>query len=212
MQGTNTLTLDDSADSNSVTGSLDTTQIPVNQLVSGQPVFDGGAASPVARFYFGGEPVIDPFTHQALVYSGGQPVLNLLTGQPEFDPYGNPILHKAGDPVLHIAGDPVVHQDGDTVLYLGGELVRDENGNLVNNSAVMTGSPTLSFAPAQGANLATITRSAGNWLFDGFVRRRGFPGLGHAAREGRRNLHDRVDRHDRDDTLRSCRAPVASLP
>ncbi len=54
------------------------------------------------------------------------------------------------------------------MLYLGGELVRDENGNLVDNSAVMTGSPTLTFAPAQGTTLATITRSAGNWLFDGF--------------------------------------------
>ena len=197
VQGTNTLTLDDSADPNSVTGSLDTTQIPVNQLVNGQPVYDGGAISPVAQYYFGGEPVIDPFTHQPLVYSGGEPVLNLLTGKPEFDPYGNPLLHKAGDPVLHFAGDPVVHEDGDTVLYLGGELVRDENGNLVDNSAVMTGSPTLTFTPAQGANLATITRSAGNWLFDGFSRRRGLPGLGHVPGQGRWELYDRLDRLDR---------------
>ncbi len=43
VQGTNTLTLDDSADPKALTGSLATTVVPVNQLVDGQPVYDGGA-------------------------------------------------------------------------------------------------------------------------------------------------------------------------
>ena len=168
--GTNTLTLDDSADPNATTGSLDVTQIPVNQLVDGQPVYDGGAASPVQEFYYGGEPVIDPFTGQPMDYSGGEPVLNLLTGQPEYGPTGQRLVHKKGDPMLHVAGDPVVHTNGDTVVYLGGELARDANGNLVPTAPAMTGSPTPDlFAPAQGGNPATITRGAGSWILDGFA-------------------------------------------
>ena len=165
-QGTNSLTLDDSGDTNNVTGTVSTTQIPINQLKNGQPVYDGGAMSPTAEYYFGGEPVIDPFTGNTLTYSGGQPVLNLLTGQPEYGPNGEPLLHKAGDPVLHQAGDPVVHTDGDTQLYLGGELV---NQGLVADSALLTGNPSLTFAPAADGNDATITRTAGNWLTDGFT-------------------------------------------
>ncbi len=169
QQGTNTLTIDDASEPNSVTGSLDVTQIPVNQLVNGQPVYDGGAASPVQKFYYGGEPVLDPFTGQPLHYSGGEPVLNLLTGLAEFGPTGAPLIHNAGDPMLHIAGDPVAHLNGDQVVYLGGELTRDANGHLVPTAPAMTGSPTLSFVAVQGGNLATITRSAGSWILDGFT-------------------------------------------
>ncbi len=168
-QGTNSITLDDQNDTSNATGTVTATQIPILQLVNGQPVYDGGALSPTAEYYFGGEPVVDPFTGQQLYYSGGQPVLNLLSGQPEYGPNGQELLHKAGDPMLHVAGDPVVHTDGDPVVYLGGELVEDLNGSYVSDGDFMSGSPALTFAAASGGNDATITRSTGNWLMDGFT-------------------------------------------
>ncbi len=152
-----------------MTGTVTATQIPILQLVNGQPVYDGGALSPTAEYYFGGEPVVDPFTGQQLYYTGGQPVLNLLTGRPEYGPDGQELLHKAGDPILHVAGDPVIHADGDPVVYLGGELVIQQNGSYVSDGDFMSGSPALSFAAASGGNDATITRSSGNWLADGFA-------------------------------------------
>ena len=71
--------------------------------------------------------------------------------------------------MLHVAGDPVVHTNGDTVVYLGGELARDANGNLVPTAPAMTGSPTLTFAPSQGGNPATITRVPRELGLDGFA-------------------------------------------
>ncbi len=165
-QGTNFITLDDLADSNNVIDTVTATEIPINQLKDGQPVYDGGAISPTAQYYFGGEPVIDPFTGKQLYYTGGEPVLNLLTRQPEYGPNGEPLLNKAGDPMLHIAGDPVVHSDGDTAVYLGRELVTQ---GLVADSALLTGGPSLTFTPAQGGNDASIERSEGNWGTDGFT-------------------------------------------
>ena len=188
-QGTNFLTLDDSADANNVISSVTTTKIPINQLVNGQPVYDGGAASPTAEYFFGGEPVIDPFTHQPLVYSGGEPVLNLLTGQPEFDPFGNPIQHNAGDPMLHIAGDPVVHGTGDPVLYLGGELVHDENGNLVTTSAATFGRPEPDLCPGRWQS-ARHDHHQLRQLAHRPVTGVGNESLGNSQWGGRRRVHD----------------------
>ena len=95
-----------------------------------------------SKAYFGGEPVIDPFTHQALLYKGGEPVVDVFqprsaqypNGVPILDPFGNPVLHQTGDPVLHIVGDPVVAAVGDSQFALGGEPVLDESGTPVLNA------------------------------------------------------------------------------
>ncbi len=109
--------------------------------------FHGGANAPDAKSYFGGEPVLDPFTGAPLLYQGGEPVLDLFTRQPLLGPTQVPVAHKAGDPVLHFAGDPVVHQNGDNVRFLGGEQIVDENGHPVTNG---DGSAFLAL-PGQGA-------------------------------------------------------------
>ena len=81
--------------------------------------------------YFGGEPVLDPFTHQPVTHQSGDPVLDPFTGNVVLDPFGQPVTHHAGDPVTHVAGDPTVQQVGDIVRYLGGEPVLDEQGHVV---------------------------------------------------------------------------------
>ncbi|MFC1533492.1 hypothetical protein ACFL7M_09040, partial [Thermodesulfobacteriota bacterium] len=124
-----------SGDSADDSATLDKYQIPVDQFdQDGKPIFHDDSSSPDPKSYFGGEPVIDPFTLEPLYYQGGEPVLDLFSKQPVLDPFGNPVLHKAGDPVLHFAGDPVVHFTGEVQNYLGGEQVYDEKGDPVYNS------------------------------------------------------------------------------
>ena len=134
--GQDTLAIDNTGSSGDVSATLDTYQVPVDQLAAGLPVLHGAGLpgyyqSPDAQTYFGGEPVIDPLTGLQLTYAGGEPVRDLFTGAVVTDPSGNPLLHAAGDPMLHIAGDPVVQQRGTDVRYLGGEQVYDEQGNPV---------------------------------------------------------------------------------
>ncbi len=121
---------------------MDTYRVPVDQLAGGVPVLQAtGAAlpgyhlNPFRKTYFGGEPVLDPFTGQQLFYAGGEPVLDLFTGEPVLDPFDNPVLHQANDPMLHIAGEPVYHLRGEQQRWLGGEAVVDELGNPVYNNA-----------------------------------------------------------------------------
>ena len=121
---------------------MDTYRVPVDELAGGVPVLRAtGAAlpsyhlSPVRKTYFGGEPVLDPFTGQQLTYAGGEPVVDLFTGQPVLDPFDNPVLHQAGDLMLHVAGEPVYHLRGEQQRWLGGEVVVDELGNPVYNNA-----------------------------------------------------------------------------
>ena len=59
-------------------------------------------ATPDRKVFFAGEPVLDPFTGQPLLYQGGEPVLDLYTKLPLKDPFGNQLLHKAGDPLLEV--------------------------------------------------------------------------------------------------------------
>src|SRR5262249_36387708 len=107
--------------------------------------------SPDAKTYFGGEPVLDPFSGMQLTYQGGEPVRDLFTGDVVTagdvvtDPFGAPLLHAAGDPMLHIQGEPVVHVRGEKQLYLGGEPVFDENGN-----PVYTGTAPFTHSADQG--------------------------------------------------------------
>ena len=84
-----------------------------------------------AKYYFGGEPVLDPCTKLPLTYTGTEPLLDLLTKAPIKDIYGNQIFHAAGEPQLHYAGDRVTQFAGDIQRYLGGEQVLDEAGNPV---------------------------------------------------------------------------------
>ena len=96
------------------------------------------------QYYFGGEPVLDPFTGVALEYAGGEAVRDLFTGAVLRDPFGNVIRHVAGDPMLHIAGEPVYRIRGQVVEYLGGEATFDEKGN-----QVFTGSTPFLHEPGQ---------------------------------------------------------------
>ncbi|HKI91579.1 MAG TPA: hypothetical protein VJ986_04710, partial [Gaiellaceae bacterium] len=149
--GQDMLTIDNTGVSSDVSATLDTYQVPVDQLAAGLPVLHGTGLPtyyqhPDAKTYFGGEPVVDPLTGQPLTYSGGQPVRDLFTGAVLTDPAGNPLLHAAGDPMLHIAGDPVVQARGTNVRYLGGEQVYDEQGN-----PVYTGSAPFTYGPGTPA-------------------------------------------------------------
>ena len=83
------------------------------------------------KYYFGGEPVLDPFTKLPLTYTGTEPMLDLFTKAPIKDIYGNQIFHAAGAPQLHYTGDRVTQFAGDIVRYLGGEQVLDEAGQPV---------------------------------------------------------------------------------
>ncbi len=180
--GSTTLFIDDSQDPNATIGTLKTTQLAVDQLllsgslgvtqvagqtIIGQSTNHTGADAPQAKTYFGGEPVIDPYTLRPLTYTGGQPVFDLFTGQPLFDPFGNLLRHRPGDPMLHLKGDPVVQLDGAPQYFLGGEVVLDELGNPVTNATHLTGNPTLTFAEVNG--VGTIARGAGSWFADGFA-------------------------------------------
>ena len=139
--GTDTLVVDDSADAGHLVGSIAGFKIAAERLQAGRPVphADPAAApptyhlTPAPRFYFGGEPVVDPFTRQPLTHAAGDPVLDLYDRTPVLDPFGRPLHYRAGDPMLHIAGDPVVHENGEFQRYLGGEPVLDESGAPVLN-------------------------------------------------------------------------------
>ena len=164
--GTDTLFINNGSDTSDVAGTLDTFAIAVDVLVGGQQTFHDGSDSPDAKVYFGGEPVIDPFTHEQLFYESRVPVLDLFTGAPVLDPFNAPVLHEIGDPIRHVAGEPVAQLNGDIIRFLGGEFTFDESGDLVLNPVRMTQSPTLDFVTDAGGD--KIIRSAGNWRLDQF--------------------------------------------
>jgi hypothetical protein len=189
LAGIDTLVVDNAADmgatGNAVaqTALVDSFDISVDRLASGQPLFHNGASgtvvdgafvvtsalSPTAKSHAGGEPVLDPFTHMPLFYRGGEPMRDLLTRAPLYDPFGNPLFHKDGDPMLHFRGDAVVQRTGEIQRYLGGELVFDEMGNLVPNPVKAKGNPTLVFDVRAGLP-DTITRTdTRSWIVDGFA-------------------------------------------
>ena len=147
--GNDTLNIVSSGVAADLTATLDTYRVPVSQLTDGVPVLHGaGLASyfthPDQEFYFGGEPVLDPFTGAPLLYTTEADVRDLFTGAVLRDPFGVALKHAIGDPMLHIAGEPVYHVNGDYQTYIGGEQVRDEDGNLV-----FTGSTPFLHAPDQ---------------------------------------------------------------
>jgi Ca2+-binding RTX toxin-like protein len=167
LGGTDTINVVNTGDDSNVAAIVDAFQIAMNDLVNGRPAFHTGAEAPVQQSYFGGEPVVDPFTFLPLFYAGGEPMFDLFTGDPVLDAFGNQLTHKAKAPILHSFGDPVVHAHGAFQRYLGGELTFDEAGNLVFNPVRVTQNPTLVFAD-NGAQPDTITRLAGNWKLDQF--------------------------------------------
>jgi hypothetical protein len=132
-----------------LTATLDTYYIPVTQLQDGLPVLHGGSSmetyyqSPHRRYFFGGEPVIDPLTLRPLLHAAGDPVRALFddpahgisAGDILKNPFGENLVHEQDDPMLHIAGDPVVHLRGEVQHYLGGEVVFDERGDQVFTGA-----------------------------------------------------------------------------
>jgi hypothetical protein len=140
---------------------MDTYRVPVAQLAGGVPVLQatgddlaGYHLNPVQRFFFGGEPVLDPFTGAPMTYAGGEDVVDLFTGRPVKDPFGQILKHQAGDPMLHVAGDPVYHVRGTEQRWLGGEAVLDEQGNPVYNNA------TTPFLHASGQVIVESRRQA----------------------------------------------------
>jgi len=143
--GTDVLNLVNTGDATDVSATLATYRIPVADLdAQGRPILHGAGVatywqSPVQELYFGGEPVLDPFTHVPLVHAAGDVVVDLFAkdafGNPKVlrDPFGAALLHEAGDPLLHTAGEPVYQLGGAFQRYLGGEPVFDENGAQVFN-------------------------------------------------------------------------------
>ena len=124
---------------------MDTYRVPVSELSNGAPVltqsdddveaFMAYHLSPTVKEYFGGEPVLDPFTGAQLSYEGGEPVFDLFTGEQLFDALGRALEQAPNAPMLHIKGDRVVAVRGAIQTWLGGEMVLDELGNEVWNSA-----------------------------------------------------------------------------
>ncbi|MFC1859388.1 beta strand repeat-containing protein, partial [Thermodesulfobacteriota bacterium] len=132
--GADSLLIDNSADGSNITGTLDTYELPIDKIDgSGVTAFHDGADSADEEFFFGGEPVLDPFTKEPLFYEGGEPVRDLFTREVLLDLAGSPIPHAPGDPILHYANDRVYYFTGDIQRYLGGEQVYDEDGNAVKN-------------------------------------------------------------------------------
>ena len=150
--GNDTLTIDSTGATSDLNATLESYQVPVDELSSGVPVLHGEGLpagtypnNPDPKFYFGGEPVIDPLTLQPMTYTTDTvQVRDLFTGALEFGPSGQPVFHQIGDPILHVAGDPVVQLRGAIQAFLGGEQVFDAQGN-----PVFTGSQPFLESPGE---------------------------------------------------------------
>ena len=116
LQGEDTLNIRTFGDSTNLTDALSPDVELVNKLDANGRVI----------FHNAGDPVIDPFTGEAVLHEAGDPVLG-ENGLPEKNLDGTPKLYEGGEPVLHSEDDPVqVLRDVQALTGLG--LV-DEDGN-----------------------------------------------------------------------------------
>ncbi len=194
--GTTTLTLDDSADGASTIGSLDTTQIPVNQLVNGLPVYDGGAASAGGRVLLrrraGGRPLHPPAPVLRGRRARAEPADPTARIRPDRRPH--PAQGRRPDPALRGRPGRPLRRRHRGLSRRRGRVRRERqarhqlDGPLGRHHAELR---------ERGDHHAGLRRVAARRL----RRREQDPGLGHAAGPRRRHLHHHRHRLDRQGPL-----------